>query len=1803
MEPLHAGITGAAGGSGPSSVAAIDLAFQDVYGNRTVSSTALPPVKATLGYTDPLIGPTSWPGLAAGYEFLPGAGNSIHLNTLLQLRLEPYSPGAGVDAPAALRQASADAERYKQIYYQQAQPDVSFELSTNLGTVTANNARPAFTEFGANAYVYLETASQLETVEATTPGGGTLTSLGAEYSVTPLQLATANSSKQAARLFARPITIPQLRASRAGDSLASLAAFGQTASEPGSICPPAVTALSSIPARARGLRQVAAGPVDFAAPAGDISAGATALTPELVAQHNPTLPITDGLTLRIPEDTLTVPGLSGPAGSLAGIAASLSCNVYADFPDPSGRTLPIGLVGMNYSIKGMLAGDVPVTIGEEQRVTAAGWSFEDLNQQFSDLGLTKGEFAQAIRNVEGLVQKGAVLQYDDLVLRGATGPTTLRSLEKQYGDLSKLAGWNSAVANLFVQGSPVYLNSKCATLAESLDDIATGTGLTVEQLASANELTPLADGQSVAIPSLLRVPQNSAALFVPFSAATGDSLTGLATLFGTDAVRLGNLNAELRGILEPGVTVNWPGHGSAVTTASSSLRSVYLEIVGRATPPPFDGFLQSIAGEALLRNDAPLICPLPGIPAGSSPMESPPLSDICRRFHLNAASVRAESAVSRLASANRALDGFLRSGAVLLGPAGLTVTVGPHGTLRQIADQFQSAGKTVSVAELARWNADKPGIFTVGNAFLLPPRPIEFDSPVTPQIPPAGATGEAAVIFPIEVAVAERRQPWLVSPDFQKSAEVFTAEAPIPPASATSGPLSIAEFATQFEKAFAPYQLKVATSRNQDAAHPGETKAGMWAVNLGDSGIRKFDILQNEPRYYALRPLSTELKTFDRVPVSDYRSGIGLCWPPQIKNFESVDLDGWMRELLAAVDLALAAPYATAAFRIAAAEGPQGFANSRGVFAPGATGATCMPGPGATGAFGPRDYDSLVQSKQDIADGMAKLVESILELGPANPIYLDEARQAARQQMLARLSDAYNFNALVQFPVNVQSPFSSTWTPTGITGAAPRFSGTLTADLYKAGSGESLSHAAGAMGVSTAYLCGVLLDVRGIIRPGVVVEYAPPSKTTTNENTTIRELAAFFQLDTNLADESRWPAWRSFTGYLGNLNTLLNQGTTLPLARAARPVEPGDTIGSLEAFFNIGPAAFGHANEGPAKNLLRPGAKIDLDPQERNPAKKRFYQVRPDQTILDIVIAIGEQYPGIDIDVATLCILARDQQVMNPGMAVYYAGLSPDYSVTTAKVNLGEIRYQNVPDSPPLTFLLNVKDASTRRKIFLNLRYAITETEYGIGNVTGVSGYQSSSWLTFAIPPGRPGDPASTGISTAMRQMSIPLPLRAYPTPPSLLTQDGAAAQPDAATLKGAREWNYGFSYSSTDADQDTTYLEVSFGNRRRKPGPQALSTAQSLAELLARPLAQFIEVYEKLKLDLAQLPQLQMGGDPQVAAVAFQTLAELVDGVANAFRRAPIRGQLQAGAAMPRQIYGFQVETAADITGRNLEVLNLQLTGYTGPADGALGFTGPRGGWPEVWVVNPGGQTALSLERFGPTGASYLYPPNVPAGAPLTQRLQFDGRDIIQDENGQAGVYLTRNEDLISSGPLGLTGGPGLTGPIPTNSSFVYRTPMVRFIQKLTPLITNQTLIWVEGATGGGRRKLEAYLGDLVDALLDLGKGQQTTGEYTVMLSCSYAFPLGAAGPHGMPATEEEAAPELLATSPLLLKPAEVVGLGSKVRFVNEIAQAIRAWVRDRSIPIEIGRLVFQITVFFRVKANRRRLRFAERRRPAQRP
>ena len=52
--------------------------------------------------------------------------------------------------------------------------------------------------------------------------------------------------------------------------------------------------------------------------------------------------------------------------------------------------------------------------------------------------------------------------------------------------------------------------------------------------------------------------------------------------------------------------------------------------------------------------------------------------------------------------------------------------------------------------------------------------------------------------------------------------------------------------------------------------------------------------------------------------------------------------------------------------------------------------------PGATGPFGPTDYDRLVAAKQDIANGMSTLVDPILQPGPVDTFYREDARDSSQ---------------------------------------------------------------------------------------------------------------------------------------------------------------------------------------------------------------------------------------------------------------------------------------------------------------------------------------------------------------------------------------------------------------------------------------------------------------------------------------------------------------------------------------------------------------------------------------------------------------------------------------------------------------------------------------------------------------------------------------------------------------------------------------------------------------------------------------
>src|SRR5262249_49553886 len=103
---------------------------------------------------------------------------------------------------------------------------------------------------------------------------------------------------------------------------------------------------------------------------------------------------------------------------------------------------------------------------------------------------------------------------------------------------------------------------------------------------------------------------------------------------------------------------------------------------------------------------------------------------------------------------------------------------------------------------------------------------------------------------------------------------------------------------------------------------------------------------------------------------------------------------------------------------------------------------------------------------------------------------------------------------------------------------------------------------------------------------------------------------------------------------------------------------------------------------------------------------------------------------------------------------------SQQYSLTPAKIPV-------VNGSSFMTYLLSVKDPSKFNHLPLSPSFQMSHIEHQISKVSYADGYQASSWLSFVIPV----------TANAMGSMDIPIPLRAYPTPPSLSAQQFTQAQ------------------------------------------------------------------------------------------------------------------------------------------------------------------------------------------------------------------------------------------------------------------------------------------------------------------------------------------------------------------------------------------------------------------------------------------
>ena len=194
------------------------------------------------------------------------------------------------------------------------------------------------------------------------------------------------------------------------------------------------------------------------------------------------------------------------------------------------------------------------------------------------------------------------------------------------------------------------------------------------------------------------------------------------------------------------------------------------------------------------------------------------------------------------------------------------------------------------------------------------------------------------------------------------------------------------------------------------------------------------------------------------------------------------------------------------------------------------------------------------------------------------------------------------------------------------------------------------------------------------------------------------------------------------------------------------------------------------------------------------------------------------------------------------------------------------------------TFLFSVKAAADHREVSLDLDYVVTELELPDPAET-IGGYEGSFWLKFVNPV------PTTG--SGMPGLVIPVPLRAYPGPVTLVAQQATQSVPTPAKATDLLPWDLSFVYQHDDAEQDTPFVEIAF-NTAPGAGPFFSVAADPVLTDIFAALAQFSYAWPDPKNDLALLTTLAPGASSPNVLAAVDAFDMLVGAVATAFHRRP---------------------------------------------------------------------------------------------------------------------------------------------------------------------------------------------------------------------------------------------------------------------------------------------------------------------------
>jgi len=473
-------------------------------------------------------------------------------------------------------------------------------------------------------------------------------------------------------------------------------------------------------------------------------------------------------------------------------------------------------------------------------------------------------------------------------------------------------------------------------------------------------------------------------------------------------------------------------------------------------------------------------------------------------------------------------------------------------------------------------------------------------------------------------------------------------------------------------------------------------------------------------------------------------------------------------------------------------------------------------------------------------------------------------------------------------------------------------------------------------------------------------------------------------------------------------------------------------------------------------------------------------------------------------------------------------GDAKEYSISTSKIELNKKDSENTDSF--LTFSFTTKNAKEFTSVDLDMTYVVTHVECDISEVKDINDYKGSNWLTFIIPADVSNNkdmfktvPVTASLQQSLGQVDIPVVLRNYPTPPTLTTQTGKGVSVEGDTTKTrvakASEWDFTYSYTEDQAAQDKIFSDIEFNII---PNPSAKRLGSPTRDLFS-DLAQFVAVWPNVLDDFNRYLKLitaqSDNNNPNLANAyyALQTMVTLTNNLAIAWSEfnSLLFGNPNGNATA--RAYDFiisqtddndfdsrllvTITPAVDMSADDLSlyrshktVLEAELPqtpyvtidGYT-----KVNATDKKGTpIPNAYWYQAADKTYLSWEE------SF----NIPS-----RNVNVDALNILQFQYAWAGLSVIRNEDLVPYNP--------------TASDFIYRTPLVRFSNKLIPLLSNDDTFDIARINNdaGINLPLAQQLANFFSTFFTYDE----LAEQLVKLSVSWNYPLLASSGDLMPAIE----------------------------------------------------------------------------------